>query len=169
MLAKRLVSLGDTPLANHVLTICSQLFGAPEEPLSDVEILAAERELGVVLPPSYRTFLRYYAAGTTHTLEVFGLPRDRLCRDVVLVNKANPRLLSLSLVKIAKDLAGRTYYLDFARVHEDGECPVLGHGVGLDAWFVAENFLQFLTLVEAESIAPVWPRPLQWTEGGYRV
>jgi hypothetical protein len=169
MLARRRILAEDVTPANRVLTICWRLFGAYEEPLSDGEIAAAERELGVTLPPSYRTFLRYYASATARAVEFFGLPRDRLCRDVVLVNQANPRLLSLSLLKVARDGAGRGYYLDLARMNEDGECPVLSHAYGWDACYVADNFLQFLTLVNADLLAPVWSGATRGGEGGYGV
>ena len=169
MLARRRILAEDVTPANRVLTICWRLFGAYEEPLSDGEIAAAERELGVTLPPSYRTFLRYYASGTARTVEFFGLPRDRLCRDVVLVNQANPRLLSLSLLKVARDGAGRGYYLDFARMDEGGECAVLGRAPNGEALVVAEHFLQFLTLVDAGRISHAWSECARCVEGSYRV
>ncbi|HZY85951.1 MAG TPA: SMI1/KNR4 family protein, partial [Gemmataceae bacterium] len=54
--------------------------------VSDVEMVAAERELGVRLPESYRTFLRHFGTSALCRHQFFGFSRDRLRGDLVLLN-----------------------------------------------------------------------------------
>src|SRR5688572_8116700 len=56
-------------------------------PVSTEQIVAAEQELGVDFPESYRAFLRLYGAGRLEWLDIFGLPQDRLWGDVVAMNQ----------------------------------------------------------------------------------
>jgi hypothetical protein len=48
-------------------------------PVPEDEIVAAERELGVIFPSNYRRFIRHFGAGNVLAYEIYGLPRDR-CR-----------------------------------------------------------------------------------------
>jgi SMI1-KNR4 cell-wall len=110
--------------------------------ITDVELDAAERELRARLPRSYRVFLRYFGAQALPDHDLFGLPRDRLWGDIVLLNDlgAHPR----HYVKFTEDGEGRSYYFDTTRVDDDGECPVVVRDGAGDEAEVAPTFLMFL-------------------------
>jgi hypothetical protein len=113
-------------------------------PVSEEEVAAAERELGVMFPPSYRAFLRQYGAGMVKSYELFGLPRHRLWGDVVMMNQLTPTLLPSCFLKIVGDNGHCSYYLDTSQIDSQGECPVMSFQGGADGRIVAENFLDFL-------------------------
>ncbi len=151
MVARQLMLGAVDQLEAFVLSACGRLFGMPGDSLSDVELSAAECELGVTLPPSYRTFLRYYGSDLTHPLEFLGLPRDLLARDIVLANQTDPRRRLPTLVKIAEDSAGCSYWLDTLHADSTGECPVLAQipREGDRMVRVADSFVRFLEQVDA--------------------
>jgi hypothetical protein len=135
--------------SSRVLSLCARLFGPPGEALSDLEILAAERALEVSLPPSYRLFLRFYGSDLKPSTELFGLPRARHWRDVVLMNYVGRRRIDPHRVMIAADQLGRKYFLDTWQPDKNGECPVLGSEQGSDSRrvVVAASFAHFLELL----------------------
>jgi hypothetical protein len=104
---------------------------------------AVERELHVVLPASYRLFLKRCGAGRLGTIDLFGLPRNRLWGDIVLMNELCGAGKELRYLKFASDWIGRAYYFDTSEQRSDGEWPV----VVLEndcRRLVACNFLDFL-------------------------
>jgi hypothetical protein len=119
--------------------------------ITDVELDAVERELKARLPRSYRVFLRYFGSQTLPDHDLFGLPRDRLWGDIVLMNDldAHPR----HYVKFTEDGEGRCYYFDTSRVDDDEECPVVVRDGAGDETEVAPTFLTFLA--SAASDTPV--------------
>ena len=116
----------------------------PQSPVSDIELDAVGRELGVILPPSYRKFLKRCGAGRVGTVDIFGLPRNNLWGDIVLMNQLSREHYSRSYLKFASDWTGRAYYFDTSQKSPDGEWPV----VVLDApdcpRLLACNFLDFM-------------------------
>jgi SMI1/KNR4 family protein SUKH-1 len=135
--------------SSRVLSLCERLFGPPGEALSDLEIVAAERALDVCLPPSYRLFLRFYGSDLKPSAELFGLPRARHWRDVVLMNYVGSRRIDPRRVMIAADQLGRTYFLDTWQPDKNGECAILGSEHGFDSRMavVAGSFADFLGLL----------------------
>jgi hypothetical protein len=116
-------------------------------PVSDEEITAAERELGISFPKSYRTFIRQYGVGRLQFYEIFGIPRDRLWGDVVMMNQLASGQLPRQYLQFTRDLDGLPYYLDMSQVGSDGECPVVVCGPGNETEVVADSFLDFLRKV----------------------
>jgi hypothetical protein len=113
-------------------------------PVSEDEIRAAEKALGVGFPASYRLFLREFGAGTVHRYDLFGLPRDHLWGDIVMMNQLASRSLPRHYVKITEDLDGRAFYLDTSRMDLAGECPVVAFGGGANGRIIAACFADFL-------------------------
>jgi hypothetical protein len=113
-------------------------------PVSDLEVEAVERELRTVLPRSYKAFLRHCGAARIRSHELFGLPRNGLWGDVVLMNQLTTLPLPPSCVMIGQDREGRAYCLDTGRMNEEGECPVVVFSAGLVGDAVAPSFLDFL-------------------------
>lgn len=121
--------------------------GTPLElagPISEDHIAAAEEELGVVFPPSYRTFLRHFGAGNVHFMEIYGIPGDRLWGDVVMMTQLASPALPNHYVKLSEDFGGCAYCLDTSRPTENGECPVVTVAEGMKDRVVANSFLDFL-------------------------
>lgn len=121
-------------------------------PVCEEEIRAAERALGVPLPRSYRAFLHKYGAGTLHLYEVFGICRDGLWGDIVMMNQLGPRTLPNHFVKFTPDVGDYAYYLDTSRMNEDNECPIVAFGPGEEGRVVADSFLEFLRLANAGTV-----------------
>jgi antitoxin YobK len=113
-------------------------------PATEDEIAAAEKELGVQFPRSYRAFLRQFGAGYLNAYDIFGLPGDRLWGDVVMMNQIAANPWPRHLVKFTDDVGDYSFYLDTSRRDGAGECPVAVFGPGEDGSVVAESFLDFL-------------------------
>ncbi len=116
----------------------------PESSVADVELSAVERELGVSLPRSYRGFLRSFGCARVGMHDVFGLPRNRLWGDIVLMNELTGEALPSRYVKFSRDREGREYYFDTSRAGAGGECPVIVFGSAPGGTIVARDFLDFL-------------------------
>jgi antitoxin YobK len=112
-------------------------------PSSEEQIQAAERELGVRFPKSYRTFLHQYGSGNLDGIEIFGLQADRLSGDVVMINQLTTDVPS-HLIRFTNDIGNYSYYLDSSQMNEEGECPVIVFGPDENGRIVAESFIHFL-------------------------
>ena len=123
-------------------------------PASEEMIKAAEDELGVDFPPSYRDFLGSYGAALCTGFEIGGL---FLCRDdnepplwtdVVTTTRQKRRishgLIPNEYIPISDDGGDYTFYLDTTHRRVDGECPVIVLGPGVDDVVVAEDFFDFV-------------------------
>lgn len=96
---------------------------------SDRDILAAESEVGVGFPASYRRFLNCLGWIESPYISVFGLGADvDSAYDVVKVTKSERHEADLSippnLIPIVNDGSGNLYCLDTFQMHES-ECPVV--------------------------------------------
>jgi len=95
---------------------------------AESEIAAAERDLDVKLPASYRQFLREFGWGGVSHLEIFGLGGD-VPNYLNLVSVAHRERTEMRppipryLVPIMNDGAGNHYCLD-TRQFSGNECPV---------------------------------------------
>jgi hypothetical protein len=116
-------------------------------PVRDVELDAVERELRVVLPRSYRTFLKVCGAGRLGTVDVFGLPRNYLWGDIVLMNQLAGTDYTPRYVKFASNWTGRAYYFDTAVGTGDAEWPVVVLDPAGSRRLVACNFLEFMRIL----------------------
>lgn len=112
------------------------------EPISDVELWAVERELGTRLPPSYLAFVRLFGWAQVGAHELFGLPRNRLWGDVVLMNQLSVPTLLPTYVMFSRDAEGNQYYFDLSRKEVEVECPVVVDST--EKRTVAGNFSEFL-------------------------
>lgn len=90
------------------------------------EIQQAERELGVVLPASYRAFLREFGWGSVAHWEVHGLGADvpPHMNFVRITLDERQEALPPALVPVLNDGGGGLHCLDTSLL-ADGECPVV--------------------------------------------
>lgn len=124
-------------------------------PASDDEILAAEKELRLRFPRSYRAFLSRHGSGQGPGYEIFGIPRDRVWGDVVMMNQLGPRPRARHFLKIASTAGGRSFFLDVARTGADQECPVVTLGPDDEqATVVASTFHEFLRAAPTRLLGP---------------
>ncbi len=133
--------------AAEVVRLVHRRFGALAAApcrVCDVEVTAAERELGIRLPASYRAFLRHFGMSLLCRLQFHGFARDRLLSDLVLVNQIATAPHPAHYVQFGKDREGQCYYLDTARPDGAGECPVVVRDPSGAEREVADSFVSFL-------------------------
>ncbi len=129
-------------------------------PVQTAEIDAAEKELGVRFPLSYRLFLREFGAAWLKSYEIAGLapgrhtdPEPPLWEHVIdvteIMRRAGRGYLPQTYVKVSDDGCEYYFYLDTGRMDQRGECPVVVLGPGFDAVFVAPSFLEFVEKIVA--------------------
>ncbi|MBY0523582.1 MAG: SMI1/KNR4 family protein [Gemmataceae bacterium] len=138
------------PVIEQVLRVVHESCDWPADepdPASEEEIAAAERELGIVFPESYRAFLRAFGAGNLHSHEFYGLPSTTLRGNVVMMNQLCPQ--PADCLQITEDVGDAFYCLDTSRRDARGECPVVICDNGRAPSVVAESFLEFLRKAKA--------------------
>lgn len=130
----------------------SEFFG----PIPEERIDEAERELGLPLTGSYRTFLRRFGAGHLLGYSFDGLPDTRNSDDEMpaFLNVADTTKMHWKgnagngmprgLIYVTDDGGDYNFYLDTTKRDERGECPVVVHGPGAAGVLVARDFLDFL-------------------------
>jgi len=134
-------------LAAEIAELAQEWCGWPIEfsgPASEEQIAAAEKELQVTFPRSYRAFLRHFGAGTTPYYEIYGVPNNRLWGDVVMMNQLSVCSMPPHYIKFTDSVGDYTYYLDTSQMDRNGECPVVVFGPGDEGAVVAESFVDFL-------------------------
>lgn len=127
-------------------------------PTPDEEIAAAERELEVRFPNSYRAFLRQFGTGSLGECLIFGIPRHRVWGDIVMMNQLAPARLPAHFIKFTNEVDGRAFYFDTSRMSRKGECPVIALGPGERVEFAADSFLDFLRMACDGTTAPQQPQ-----------
>jgi hypothetical protein len=130
---------------------------APEwyGPVSEQSIVAAEQELGVKLPRSYRVFLRNYGVVGGPGFMIDGLTEEvedpeqtpYWGRIVSKVQHCISKDLPKGYVGLMSDGGEYDYCLDTTRTDRFGECPVVAWGPGADGLVIAKDFLEFLQKV----------------------
>jgi cell wall assembly regulator SMI1 len=123
-------------------------------PVSEERILAAEKELGIGFPRSYRRFLLTFGAAACGSFEIAGLflgefeDEPPLWSDVVAYTKALRRasrgLIPSEYIAISDDGGDYKFYLDTSQTSAEGECPVVVLGPGADDVVVADDFAEFV-------------------------
>src|SRR5262249_6630333 len=128
-------------------------------PATDIEIIDAERELGVRFPLSYRIFMRHFGAAWLNApYEIAGLSPHRatgpetpqwshVIDATVSIRRVARGHIPDAYVLISDDGGDYKFYLDTSRVDERGESPVLALGPGVDGREVAASFLEFVEKV----------------------
>jgi hypothetical protein len=114
-----------------------------DEPIPDLELWAVEKELGIALPESYRAFIRRFGSGRVRDYDLFGVPRNHLWGDIVLMNALAAPTLPPAYVIFSQDYRGWDYCFDTSRRDAEGECPVVVFRTAVRAT-VARNFVEFL-------------------------
>lgn len=125
-------------------------------PVADAGIAAAETELGVRFPLSYRIFLRHFGAVLLPgSYEFAGLGPGR-CTDpeppfwehvvdaTVQLRRASRGLIPKEYVRFSGDGGDYAFYLDTAHVDDQDECPVVVLGPGRDGVVIARSFVEFV-------------------------
>lgn len=148
----------DHPDDDQRLTrLFSRVLGIKANPaarLTDLEIQAVERELGVKLPRSYRIFLQAFGANLRCHTGLLGLPRGRMHRDLVLNNQANAaNHLPPGLVKFMEEEGCPAYYLATPLMRPDGECPVVRLDPQVGICVLSGSFLLFLQQLASERVS----------------
>ncbi len=125
----------------------------PNHGITDLELIAAEEQLGARLPRSYRAFLRYFGSRAIPGSDLFGLPRDGLGHDIVLVNEVTRSDRPLHLILFATN-DEHHFYFDTRRRNRCGECPVVVRDrSGFQREF-ARSFLHFLKKMASSRTGP---------------
>jgi antitoxin YobK len=118
-------------------------------PVDAKSISEAEEMLNITFPPSYRTYLTEYGASYGSGIEMYGLPDAR--EPPEWVNAAQQTLnvrkstnISYGYLAISDDGGDFRYYLDCASPNNQGECPVVKVGPGIETFeIVANSFAEF--------------------------
>jgi len=143
------------------------LLGPADEPA----IKAAEDELGLTLPPGYKTFLAFYNGGNAYETTLFGVGgEDDL--DLARVNlRDREEGLPEHLVAFAVTVSGDLYCFDTSQQDAKGEAPVvlLGpeDGTLMTVSSSFEAWLSRLPRLEAELAEARGPQPMsvdEWEE-----
>ena len=125
-------------------------------PAAETEIAAAEKELGVRFPRSYRVFLNHFGAGwLPSSFEVAGLgpgrctdPEPPLWEHVIDVTTMARRVSRGSIpheyVRFSSDGGDYAFYLDTGNIDANGESPVVVLGSGRDGVVIAQSFVEFV-------------------------
>lgn len=124
-------------------------FGDETSAVGDEWIKRAEQRLGVVLPASYKWFLKNYAGGEIGGEEIYslyGMDFDSVNGgDIVhqhLIGLRNGLVDDQSLVVSETDF-GEVFFFDFS-TYKDGECSIKVRIPSGRALHYAENFYEFL-------------------------
>jgi len=132
-------------------------------PASPKMIAAAERELGVKFPKSYRWFLVNYGAALCDGFRIAGLfegdfeDEPPLWSNVVTLTSqlrhASRGRFPLSYVAISDDGGDYKFFLDTSQLEREEECPVIVVGPGAVEIPVAETFIDFLIHAFSDDIS----------------
>ncbi len=139
------MDLLDLRAAEVVALVCRETRSAPNPAffISDFEIDAAERDLGLRFPQSYRAFLHFFGGQSPPVAGIYGLPRANWDGDVVLLNCSMETRLPLGGLKF-KECDQREYYFETLRMDCRGECPVSARNRDGKLFTVAADFVRFL-------------------------
>jgi hypothetical protein len=123
--------------------------------VADAVIDAAEEELGLRFPVSYRIFLSCFGSAWLAPYEIAGLgggrhtgpepPRWQHVVDAtVLLRRALGGGIPVEYVAISDDGGDYKFYLDTGNLNALGEAPVIVLGPGRDAVVIAASFVEFI-------------------------
>jgi len=125
-------------------------------PVAQADIAAAEEELGVRFPTSYRVFLEHFGAlWLPSSFEIAGLGPGR-CTDptpppwahvvdvTAQMRRASRGLIPNEYVRFSSDGGDYAFYLDTGNVDANQESPVVVLAPGRDAVIVARSFVEFV-------------------------
>jgi len=122
-------------------------------PVNDTSIADAESKLGLLFPPSYRTFLRRYGASFGQGFEMYGLPPEssadkapQWSNVVKTTLRLRPDSLPQDSVEISHDGVEHGYFLRCSRTDTRYEGPVIEWGPDNNGGKeVCSDFLEFVT------------------------
>ena len=124
---------------------------------SESKVAAVEEELGLVLPRSYRIFLKKFGAAVCNGYMIAGLPDTRSTDEETpfwehVADVTKSRWPNRAGIGVDRHFAFLTdnggdisYYLDTSAMDEQGECPVVAMGPGYPGVVVGSSFLDFLS------------------------
>ncbi len=152
----------DREVASEILGLAQGYKESPMffGPVSEERIEAAERELGVKFPRSYRSFLRNFGAAKMLGYDFDGLPDTRNSDEAMPLylhlvdNTIDYRLAWRDwpehFVSVTDDGGECTYWIDTSIVSEDDESPIIACFAGRRIP-VAVDFIEFVRLLTQES------------------
>lgn len=133
-------------------------------PVAEELIAAAEVEIGLRFPRSYRLFLKNF--GAVHfAYDIAGLPVTRytdaeppywsnVLDDTLRCRRASRGLIPHSYIPVSADGGDFVFYFETASPSDDGECPVVVLGPGKDGIQVASSFVEFIEKALACNLFP---------------
>ena len=121
-------------------------------PVTEVNIASAEVELGLLFPPSYRSFLGLFGASLSYGFDLYGLPaatdpaRPPQWSNVVTSTvRLRPDGLPENSVQISHDGMDHGYFLQCSNTDPLSEGPVIEWGPAHDGGkIIASSFLEFI-------------------------
>ena len=118
--------------------------------ITESKINYIQKELGVILPDSYKFFLRHYGSGGMFGVEIIGCGYSEIPRVVEITKFYRKYGLPRDLVVI-EDVDEYQYCLQTSLMN-DGECPVVNWAIDDDIIVENENFSVFFLkeICEAE-------------------
>lgn len=111
--------------------------------IDEEKINFIERQLNVILPESYKWFLRKYGSGGIFSIDILGY--DFVGASVVETTKEYKKYYGLSDgIVVIVDVDAFAYCLDTNKMN-NGECPVISWDVDSESYDSEEasNFLEF--------------------------
>jgi len=120
------------------------------------EIGNAEKQLGLLLPSSYKTFLKNFGYWTFEGSEIFGLYNNTIINFTKdeRANNENPKFPDC-LVVIHALGNGELSCLDTSQINDDEECPVV-------AWYFGATLPNGKLEVLAEDFGAFLLEKVQW-------
>jgi hypothetical protein len=118
------------------------------EGATEGQVAAAERELGITLPPSYRTFLLRHNGGVMNGCEFLCLmdsPYNQSHPDLVWTNRRNWERYAWARGRL--EVIAHDEWVDFIELSQaraDGECPIVVREHSGEEEVVAQDFPGFL-------------------------
>src|SRR5699024_504702 len=113
--------------------------------IDDGQIMIVENELEVILPESYKWFLRTYGSGGIFGVDILGVGQSNKARVVEYTKDYRKLGLNNDLVIIEN--ADEFVYCLYTSKMESNECPVIAwsrHG-GVDDYNTANTFHEFFS------------------------
>jgi antitoxin YobK len=136
--------------------------GTNAGPATDEMITAAEEQLSVIFPASYRHFLKQYGATMGVGFEIAGLfdssddSAPPMWRHVVKMSvqlgRVNQGHLPQTLVPISDDGCGTTFYIDSAQQSDETACSIVAFGPGVDGKIMANSFEEFVIKLATDEL-----------------
>lgn len=135
-----------------------------DPPAKEEALVEAEKDLGVVFPPSYKQFLLKWNGGTAYDASIYGVQIEDGYDLVVLNKRGREEGLPPHLVGFAATLTGDVFCFDTSEPDDDGEFPIslidIEEGQVIPACLSFLEWLERLPSLEQELSDVRGPQPM---------